>query len=87
MISFRVRDSSFAAAICASMLERSSQGSTRPVRGKFLDHSRYSEGQKTPRGPNLLRTRAKRELHALGLPRHSEGAFFYYIHKRKTAIV
>jgi hypothetical protein len=44
MISFRVRDSSFAAAICASMLERSSQGSTRPVRGNFLDYPRYLAG-------------------------------------------
>jgi hypothetical protein len=44
MISFRVRDSSFAAAICASMLERSLQGSTRPVRGNFLDYPRYLAG-------------------------------------------
>lgn len=40
MISFLVKESSFAFAICTSMLERTSQGSTKPEYGVFLDYSK-----------------------------------------------
>lgn len=40
MISFLVKDSSFAFVICSSMLERSSQGSTKPECGALLDYSK-----------------------------------------------